>query len=914
MEPASPTKSSSQTSTLLGLWLAVLAAGFSAVLGMTEPVRAFGGLIYDAVTRVATRGQSQAPADEVLLVRAELRAQAFDDSYWLSLLQALLAAEPKRIAFMNMPEAVSPDFYAAAAESQRVVFGRTRVFEENDLGYVGIANPPPAAEGYDLSFGIVEVPPTRWGVYRSYRTAYPLYGRPAPSFAAVAVFDDDTLKQRRRYARRGEFMVNFVTGGAPLPAVSADRILAGDWSSDTVRGRTVIVGYVDDIYLPRLRTPLDRTSDQLSTLEAQGYAVLTLLRGAPVRSLPPWAGFVLLLLVCISQLYLYRNLSLRAAAGVTLAMPLVYGAGAALVLRLMLLWVPLVELALAQLTLWSLLLYRRAYLRKQRMMQIAERVVRRVVQPEPPLQPLAETDPWEARVQLLNQTLELTRYIFLALDKEGKRLREVKAFQCSVEEIEEQRRDPARPPYSGLVDSAAVPLESAFFKTPISGEQVYLVPLRTEGRLLGFWAFGIDAERAATLPLFAVCVHDYAAQLAELMLQEQLAEQARRRSWIRRAFSIDADITEEMRLEEAHRQLGSRLRMLEDLVQTLDTATAVYDLFGRPRVINEAMTKLAARAGIDLRDMDALHFTMTAARLSESEARRWLRNVAVHRAAFTTMIQLGQEESVFAMLRARPLLQRVDAELGEADAAPFRLRGMVFEIVDATALRRLYDLKEEVLRKAGAMLPEAVQKVTRAAATLENPNLPPSHRERLAKLTVEKMATAVQQLVAADRLLQEHPWQAGPACYALDPLPALQHALAAAQSMALGSRAQLRVELGTEHRTVFAELPALEGIFTAILQALLMSAPPDSEMQVFSKSDPVQVLQTHRLTFWFVNERRGVDDAALQRWLAGEGEYGAAFRALRSAMQTVESWGGALECVAVAEAGITFRLRLRGFF
>lgn len=913
MKQTPRTTSNVQSSSLLGLWLAVLAAGFSAALGMTEPVSAVGGFLYDAATRLAARSQSQSPAEEILLVRAELRAQAFDDSYWLSLLHALLAAEPKRVAFMNMPEAVSPDFYAAAAESQRVVFGRTRVFEANDLGYTGLAHPPAAAEGYELPFGIVETPPTRWGVYRAYRTAYPLAGQPLSSFAAAVAFDEDTVKQRRRYARRGEIMVNFVTAGGPLPAVSADRILSGDWSSDFVRDRTVIVGFVDDTYLPKLRTPLDRTNDQLSTLEAQGYATLTLLRGVPVRSLPPWAGFVLLLAVCISQLYVYRHLGLRAAAGVTVAMPLVYGLGAALVLRALLWWLPLVELALAQLTLWSLLLLRRAHLHKQRMSDIAERVERRAVQPERPLQALSASDPWDSRVHMLNQTLELTRFIFLALSADGKRLHEVKAFQCSVEEIQEQRRDPARPPYNNLLDDAAVPLESAFFKSSAPGEQVYMVPLRSEGRLLGFWAFGIDAQRAASLPLFAVCVHDYAAQIAQLMVQEQFAELAKKRSWLRRAFSIEADVTEETRLEAAHGQLGSRLRLLEDLVETLDTATVVYDLFGHPRLINEAMTKLASRAGIDLAGLDALHFTMAVARLGESDARRWLRNVAVHRASFNTMIQFGQEGDIFAMLRARPLLQRVDAELGEADAVPFRLRGIMFEIVDATALRRLYDLKDELLHTAGAMLPEEVQKVIRAAATLDNPNLPPGHRERLAKLTVEKMASAVQQLVTLDRVLQEHSLQAGPACYALDPLPVLQNALSAVHSTALRSRARLRVELGNEHRTVFAELPALEGVFGAVLNALVVSAPPDSEIQVFSKSDAVQVLQSQRLTFWFVNERRGVDDAELQRWLAGEGQFGADFRALRSAMRTVENWGGALECVAVAEAGITFRLRLRGF-
>lgn len=908
-----PSKDTSPSlfSNLLGLWLAVAAAALSAGLGLLEPVRAVGELLYDAANRAVDRNHDS--ADELLLVRAELRAQAFDDTYWLSLLQALLAAQPKRIAFMPMPEAVSPEFYARATESNRVVFGRTRLFEENDLGYVGLAHLPAAAEGYELPFGIVEAPPTRSGVYRSYQTAYPLGGRPVPSFALAAAFEPEDAAARRRYSRRAEVLVNFVTAGGPLPVVSADRILAGDWSGELARERIVIVGYVDDTYLPRLRTPLDRNVDRLSMLEAQGYAVLTLLRGAHVRTLPLWAVAILLLAVSISQLYIYRPLSTRAAFAVTLLMPIVYGVVAAFTLHMVLLWLPLVELALTQGIVWTLLLYRRAQLRKQRILNIAERVIQRVDQPVPPIQALPTADPWEDRVQLLNQTLELTRLIFLELSADGKQLREVKAVNCSQDDIEELRRDPTRSPYSALMEGAPTPLESAFFKSGLPGEQVYLVPLRSDDQLLGYWAFGIEAERAAALPLFAVCVHDYAAQLAELMLLERRRRQRQQRSWLRRIFSLDGDNAAEARLEEAHRALGSRLRMLEDLVQTLDTATAVFDLFGRARVINNVMVQLGTRIGINVESMDALRFTMAVARLSESEARRWLRNVGIHRAAFSTMTDLGHDDGIFALLRARPLLQRVDGELGEADAAPFRLRGIVFEIVDATALRRLYDLKEDVLYHARGTLPEDVQKVIRAAATLEKPNLPPGHRERLAKLTVEKMVTAVQQLVETERLLQGHPFHAGPACYALDPLPALQNGLASARAAANGTGVNWRVELGSEQRAVFAEMPALEGVFIAILQALVVSAPPRSELHIFSRSDPVQVLQTNRLTFWFVNERRGIDDVELQRWLAGEYHFGSEFRALRSAMQTVESWGGALECVAVAEAGITFRLRLRGF-
>lgn len=212
--------------------------------------------------------RSDAPP-AVVLVRAELRAHHFDDEYWLGLLTRLRSGEPRRIAFMMMPEGASAAFFESAANGGDVVFGRTLVLRENDLGYEGVSIEPEAAAPFNLPFGIVEPAPAVHGVHRRTPLRVEFQGQQFPAFAPMAAFGPQSVTKNGA----SSFLLDFSRGPNGLPQASADRILADDFNAQAFKDKVVIVGYVDDTYIPMVSTPFNGGVAQMSVLGLQGIAV-----------------------------------------------------------------------------------------------------------------------------------------------------------------------------------------------------------------------------------------------------------------------------------------------------------------------------------------------------------------------------------------------------------------------------------------------------------------------------------------------------------------------------------------------------------------------------------------------------------------------------------------------------------------
>ena len=102
---------------------------------------------------------------------------------------------------------------------------------------------------------------------------------------------------------------------------------------------------------------------------------------------------------------------------------------------------------------------------------------------------------WAQVISFIDQTLNLNRVIFLEKVKGDHRVREVQALRCSLQDIDERRRDYERVPYSdAIAEGGPVRLERRlFFKGPGDGSaEQYLVPLVFGGEVQGFWAFDVD--------------------------------------------------------------------------------------------------------------------------------------------------------------------------------------------------------------------------------------------------------------------------------------------------------------------------------------------------------------------------------------------------------------------------------------
>ena len=96
---------------------------------------------------------------------------------------------------------------------------------------------------------------------------------------------------------------------------------------------------------------------------------------------------------------------------------------------------------------------------------------------------------------MINQSLNLKRMIFLERVPNDHRLKEIKAFECSIHDVVDLRRDYERTPYSTVIQEQKPLLQTKPYLLPLAVEdQQYLAPLMFAGDVLGFWAFTVASD------------------------------------------------------------------------------------------------------------------------------------------------------------------------------------------------------------------------------------------------------------------------------------------------------------------------------------------------------------------------------------------------------------------------------------
>jgi len=105
---------------------------------------------------------------------------------------------------------------------------------------------------------------------------------------------------------------------------------------------------------------------------------------------------------------------------------------------------------------------------------------------------LAEaTDPWPEVQRFLTLHLNLSRSILLELPSSNHHVREVVSHGCSIDDIDERRRDVRRSPYAEAVSNRQpTELSRPFLKPELATGVDFLTPLRFGPELVGFWYAG----------------------------------------------------------------------------------------------------------------------------------------------------------------------------------------------------------------------------------------------------------------------------------------------------------------------------------------------------------------------------------------------------------------------------------------
>ncbi|TFZ05029.1 CHASE2 domain-containing protein [Ramlibacter rhizophilus] len=564
---------------MAGIVQSALVAGVIGLAGWFSLFQSIDGRIADQGVRlspVQADGQRQ-----VLLVEAPVEAFVSPETDWPALAARLLALGAKRVAFTALPT-LEPNRLAALL-SNPLIDAAAAVDVDPANPDRKILRVPPALASIDIG-SVTHLGPSGLGVHRHVPGPVAVASSELPSLELVVA------QHAGRQVPSGELFVDFSTGPPErLPRATLEQVRTGKLIPEAVRGRVALVGPVSNRFEASVVTPLTTRQVAVSELEFHAYALDTLLRGTAGRTIPAFAE---LALVALGWL---------AAVGIAIYLPFrkAWITATLLGLGILVLKVALVPLAHFHLPVVAMLLTiavttvavlhdkSRREARQLRSLLTTTSVA--LANRWAADAPMDDKVFWSHLLAMVDQWLPLTRAVLLIRDEGKDQLRLQGTLRCVPEQIADRRRDLRRPPYEAARSSGTPHPTPSFLLGGEADEQVLMLPLRASEQLLGFWVFGVDADRLSLRPTLADAFRRVADEMAESVREHRAHQDPAT------GFKPAGTDRELQRLSDNLHAIDRHFRLSEHIFMGLRTPTVVFDLFGRTIAVNARMKEVFTR-------------------------------------------------------------------------------------------------------------------------------------------------------------------------------------------------------------------------------------------------------------------------------------------------------------------------------
>lgn len=858
---ASPTPSG-YPPMLIGLAVALF-VGVVSYVGLLNPL---DGSAYDLLHRLYPPAASKPPT----VVLLEWDAERADDAD--RILAALRGLGAKTVAFTDNPWSEPPE----------------SVHPRGDV-VVGIS---PGGVVSGLPTGAIVEPVTNGGVARQQRTREGIDGREYPTFDVVvashAAPDLPVPKE--------PYLVGYRGGAESLPRVAARALLAGELVPELVRGRAVLVGRPADAGAPTLVTPTAPTRPGLTLLEYHGQAVNSLLTGTTVRTLPEWAGWLLLLGLTTATALVVQWLDVRAAAWVLVAVLAGVGLAVAGLFVGALVWVPVAPLAVAQCGCVFLVQGWKADRAHRAARKEASHLATVTRDRNLPPAFADAAEPWPLLAGYVGQTLDVRRMAFLVAV--GRRLEVVGRFGVEPGDVRETRRRLTDEPFASAVRGGRpVRLDAAFLTPADEPEHQFLVPICRADRVLAVWVLAADAATVEASPDFLDALAGFAQRMGDLLAQRDRAPRAvARRGFLARLLTGGAEDAERARIAQGTRALRDRMERAERVFAEGANAVASFDIFGRVLEVNDAMRARLQTAGLAVFQLNAADLVAALAGRDASFARRCVRHVLLDRR--DVALPVDAEDGRSYLLRVFPLATREGGD---------ELDGVGCELIDQTAVVRLRRLKDQLAGRVGVILRNDLAAVELAASLLSAGDLDPGERDEMAGLVHAKVVQITRTLTEAQGFYAGDPEDDG-SRLPVDPRPFFTAALADAEPSARARGVTVTTRGPAVLAYVVANPEGLRRLFGRAILLLTADARPGSELLVAVSETVGEVVYVLR------NGGFGRPGDRLRADLTGPTEPDDAdLRPLWQTAREAAAWGGRLDADGTPGEGIVLTLTLTRF-
>jgi len=861
------------------------------------------GMIYDRY--VAITPEVDRLSSGVLIINCELNDGYRGDEVWLRLIKILDEFKPRKVVFTFLPDNVSRDFYKASAE-RRIIFGREMVRGRDRPDMWELKKLPEGADNYNLIYGIINIPPSYHGIYRYVTTSFSINKKEVyPSLEYVVLKDiriDTELPNT--------FLINFNGKFNGLPNIDLTDVLGGRLIPELVKDKVVIIGFKSSSMIPSLHTPLSLKGILLSAAEFHGYAIDTLISKRIIKKTSALVRLAILFSMVIIYLSIAQLFRLRLSLILSYSLIIfgLYLVICYLLFSYLFFWIPIVEILILHMASSTALFMRKAIdeeegLRRM-LLDTALKVERRFF----PKDFYTSEDHWAQLITFVSQTLELKRAIFLEKVEGDHRVREIKGLNCSFEDIYERRRDYEREPYkTAILENRPVEIDKRPFFTNLGkDEREYLVPLVFVNRVLGFWAFTINLQTINDLSAFLSMVRDHAVQISELLyFREQRMMRLRREGWLKRFFRFEAARLFYRELSDNLSVIETRLVLLERILNIMNTATILYDLFGRVIYMNKQVSDIMTPIGIRPFDMTALDLAVKLTNIEPHRIRTSLQRVILDREEVSMTVSIPSDINKMYMLYIKPVVYEGD-EMPAIGVYPFMVMGVVFDLVDVSYLRSLEAFKRDVFRDIDYRLRNHIESINLAASILAEESMSAAQKEIALQILRERVNTTDDFLKEMKDYLLKDIFVSDLEHYPVDIKGALLSALEKVSDMAARRGIKINHDLPALAGMVYAS-PRFREVVIEIMKVVLHDALDNSTINVGLK----ETEEFFELSI--SNSGIGLPQEILDKYLLSEtGETSSAeLKAIRAVIKQVRRWSGNITVKSDVGVGMTFILSLK---
>lgn len=876
-------------------------------------LRTVDGLAYDVCFRLKSRIDA-IPA-QVLLVYCDVDNTSFDERTVRLLSKKLQELGAKRVVFAFHTNAIVDDVENANVEGA-VIIACESERDPADPRYLRLIGDNQRRDTA-LHGGIVALPPSIDGVYRRQQLQFRLDHLQVASLELVIA---ESCRIEMPAQESNEFRINYRGGAGSLPHVDAEGVLADNLVPGFVQGKVVLVGRRPGPESSIVATPTTTALQKMSSLEFHGHAVNTLLNRRAIHVIPPTIELMIVLLVTPATLLVYQSSEIQRSLLALIGFMAFETLAATLLLSSNNLWLPLVPMIVAQSVCFAVVYQRKAGFSKRIVQQVL--VGLRVKNPHTTHSKFfSKDDPWPQIASFVQQSMHSNRAVFLELPDKSFHLNEVASIGCEFAEIAEQQRDYRQTPYSIAIELRG-PLNLSlrdlrFFENDNSDEQQFLVPLLFGSELCGFIALGVSRQQLLNTPGFESRVRGFAEQIVELLYRRRLAiDEQKNGNALGRLLTYVPEEAAYAELFVATNQLQHRLAKMESLFEKSNTAVAVFDVFGRPMLLNNRMVDILQSEGHLPSEMQTADVIDSLTRRGREASRNLLHRVIVDKHSETMTIELGESQRSFS-LSVRPLHLDMDAAnqpLHEPSA--FQTRGVVCELIDQSAVMELLRLKDHLTENMGNSLRNDLATVEMAAALLASEGIEPEQRDGCHQLIQEKVEQAVATLTETQKFLKSETVHDIDRCHPIEPVQILRAAVDFISARTSARRIKVLVERPDVTSCVYGNVERLRRAFSSTLSVLVSDARDGTQIAAVVEEHSDEVF------FTFANQGFGMSIDQLRQRLAIDGGGGGGdsdddhsdeFRRLRESVRWIDDWGGSFSATGQIGDGLSIKIGLRKF-